>query len=148
MSELLQKWKNATGVIKEFDKWNDLPNSPARHGDDAFKISLAHCTPPTLTRAGQKTVGGTNYWRTETEVEKAILEWLVDNWDTVQLGVRKILQDKERQALLDCEEFVKEMRQTIDAAKFDNILTDPQFARPIQPPNAGKPEDFDDDIPF
>lgn len=143
MSELLQKWKNATTVLEEFDRWNNLPNGPKYRDSIKFNISQAHCVAPNLVRAGQQNCGGQNYWKTSKAVDSAILEWLVNNWDTVQKGVREILKDKEHQALLNCEQFVEEMQATIDNAKMQE-----RYTRSPMPPSAPKTEDFDDDIPF
>lgn len=119
MSNLMREWKDAENNLKAFEFWQNLPNTKDRNDRFSFQISKAHCKPPMLCRAGQHTTGGKNYWETEKAINQAILEYLVDNWDTIAPFIRYRLQEKERDALIQCQSFIDEMQAQITQAKED-----------------------------
>ena len=121
MSEQKVKtWKEAQQTRKGAESWNNLPSGP-KYQNDSFKISVQHCKAPVLMRAGQSHAGGQNYWETEKDFNKAILEWLVGNWSKVYPEVLEILKEKERKALKDCQEYVDTMQAMIDEAKVSEV---------------------------
>ena len=112
----VKEWKIAQRARQNAEAWQALPSGP-RYENDRFSISLVHCTAPMLTRAGQQSCGGKNYWETEKEFNHAILEWIVGNWQEVYLGVLDILKKKEVAALQDCQDYINQMQAMIDASK-------------------------------
>lgn len=116
MSEKIKVWQNAKNAVQQAKSWQLLPSGP-RYQNDSFSISIAHCKAPQLVRAGQQSCGGKNYWETEADFNKAILEYLIGNWTTVYPEVIKMMEEKERKALIDCQEYVDGLQNLIDQAK-------------------------------
>lgn len=115
MSELkIREWQAAKTAVKNAKYWHELPHGQSYASGDSFKISIAHCKAPMLMRAGQQTCGGQNYWETEATFNQAILEHLVEDWRNIYLKVIKILEEKERKALVACQEYVTEMQSLIN----------------------------------
>lgn len=114
-SNLIDIWQKEKSARKEAEKWNNLPNGP-KYQNDSFSLSVAHCKPPVLTRCGQQSHGGKNYWKTEEKFNKAILEYLVLSWDNIYPKILEILFDKERTALKACQTYIDKMQQLIDKA--------------------------------
>lgn len=109
----LKRYQKAKATRNEAQAWNALPDGPKYQGSK-FAISLPHCRPPKLIRAGQQTCGGTNYWETEHDFNLAILQYLVDDWDNVYPKVLEILRKKEQAALKDCQFFIDELQKAIN----------------------------------
>lgn len=117
MSEIMQIWNEAKSALAKVIAWQDLPNG-RKYQNHTFSISLAHCTPPKLQRAGQQSCGGNNYWETEKELDKAVLQFIVSNWDEIIYpGALAILQKAEIDALMDCQGHVDQMQDLINEAK-------------------------------
>lgn len=112
----INAWNIAQYDRQKAENWNALPNGK-RYMQDTFSISVAHCTPPKLVRAGQQSAGGQNYWETEEAFNTVILQWLVKNWNKAYPEIIEMMKDKENQALVDCQEYVSKMQQMIDQAK-------------------------------
>lgn len=112
----INAWNIARCDRQKAENWNALPNGQ-KYMQDTFSISVAHCTPPKLVSAGQKSAGGQNYWETEEAFNTAILQWLVKNWNKAYPEIIEIMKDKEKQTLVDCQEYVSKMQQMIDQAK-------------------------------
>lgn len=125
MSELMKRWKDAENNLKAFDSWQNLPKTKGRSERDSFGLNKAHCKPPVLCREGQHTTGGKNYWETEKATNQVILEYLVDNWDTIAPFIRSRLQEKETYALIKCQSFIDEMQTQITQAK-EGKTNDPE----------------------
>lgn len=51
----IENWENAKKTRINAEKWQDL------YKNDKFEISIAHCIPPVLYRAGQQICGGQSY---------------------------------------------------------------------------------------
>ena len=119
MSDQNVKFWQETKKSRELaERWNNLPNGPKyQNNHDSFAISIAHCKPPQLVRAGQQSCGGKNYWETDEKFSKAILEYLVNNWNSVYPEVMEIMKAKERKALLDCQEYVTNLQNLINGAE-------------------------------
>lgn len=109
-------WDKAKTAVQRAKAWQNLPNGP-RYENDTFAISLAHCKPPTIVRAGQRVCGGQNYWETEQEFNLAILEYIVKDWKEVYLKVMAIMEKKEKDALIDLQSYVDSMQNMINEAK-------------------------------
>ena len=116
MSTLLKEWQKKKEDLKKAREWNDLPSGP-KYENASFTISIVHCSSPTLVRAGQQNCGGQNYWNTPDAMNKAILAYLVANWERVWPEVEKILEVEERAALIACQSHVDEMQNAINAAR-------------------------------
>lgn len=115
-NQLLKNWQEAKRAKEEFIQWNNLPNGQ-KYMNDNFDISILHCTPPVLQRAGQQYQGGKNYWETSKEVGMATLEYLAKNWEDHFPKILEILEKKERENLLECQKFIDEMTEKINNAK-------------------------------
>lgn len=113
-TDKLKKWQSLRRSRKLAEQWQDLPNGQKYQKDDSFSISIAHSSRPKLTRCGQKTCGGKNYWETEKEMGDAILEYIVKNWGSIGNEVIEIMRDKEKSALKDCQEFIDKMQAAIN----------------------------------
>ena len=113
--EIVKKWQKASTARKAAELWQDLPNGQ-KYMNDTFSISKSHCKAPTLVRVGQKVVGGTNYWETGAEFNDAILTYLVDNWNAIYPDVVNIMAERERKALVDCQEYVTKMQELINSS--------------------------------
>lgn len=94
--QLVKEWQSAKNAVNNAKSWQALPNGP-RYQTDSFSISITHCVPPKLTRAGQQSCGGKNYWETEEAFNKAILAYIVNNWKDVYPEVLKIMERKNVQ---------------------------------------------------
>lgn len=116
MSEKMKLWQNCKNAVSAAKSWQALPSGPY-YQNDTFAISLAHCKAPQLVRAGQQSCGGRNYWETEEAFNKAILEYIVGNWQAVYPEVLKIMEEKERKALIACQDYVKGLQELIDQAE-------------------------------
>jgi hypothetical protein len=112
----IEKWQRCKTEREQAEEWEALPRGP-RYQNDKFEISIAHCKAPQLTRAGQQTSGGKNYWETGEKFNLAILEYIVDNWESISIDVLERLRQKEIAALRDCQQYVDEMQKLIDGAK-------------------------------
>ena len=113
MSKLIENWKTAKRAREDAEQWESLPCGRAYNGSK-FAISVAHSVPPRLVRAGQQVCGGPNYWETQKEFNAAILDWIVDNWDVVYSGSIEIMKQKEKAALIACQEHISAMQALID----------------------------------
>ena len=113
-NDLLKTWENKKRVVEDVESWNNLPKGP-RYGDDSFKISLIQSVAPKFQRCGQKSCGGKNYWESPEALNKAVLAWLVKNWDKVYPEVLDALKEAEVQALKDCQQWVDDMQAKINA---------------------------------
>lgn len=116
MSILIDNWRKAKNAREIAEEWNSLPDNTCKYGDTEFNISIAHSSGPVLIRTGQMRQGGNSIWKTESEFNKAILKYIVDNWDGIYPSVLKIMKDRENNALLDCQEFISEMQDLINSA--------------------------------
>lgn len=114
MSKLIDNYKLKKQERKNFETWNNKPNSENRYQNNEFAISIAHCKAPVLIRAGQHCQGGTNYWETENGINLVILEYLVENWDEIAPDILARLKAKEMEALKACQTFIDEMQAMID----------------------------------
>lgn len=116
MDERLKQWQDAKDTREAAEKWNNL-HGP-RYRNDDFEISIAHCTAPKLTRAGQQNCGGqTNYWETKPEFNLAILEYLIFHWKEIYPHVLEILKKKEQLALENCQSYIDEIQNIINYSK-------------------------------
>lgn len=113
--QLVKEWQSAKNAVNNAKSWQALPNGRA-YQNDSFSISLAHCVPPKLVRAGQQYQGGQNYWETEKEFNQAILAYIVNNWQTVYPEIIKIMEEKERTALIACQSYVDNLQSLITEA--------------------------------
>ena len=111
----IKNFSDAKRAVKAAEDWNNLPCGRRYKGDN-FEISIAHCKPPMLTRAGQQNAGGQNYWETKGAFNQAILEYLVSTWDDHYPKVLEILNTKERERLKECQSYIDEMQSAIDTA--------------------------------
>lgn len=113
--QLIKTWQSAKDAVSKAKSWQDLPNGKS-YQNDSFKISVAHCVPPKLTRAGQQSCGGKNYWETEEAFNKSMLEYIVNNWQNVYPEVIKIMEEKERTALIACQSYVNNLQSLVTEA--------------------------------
>lgn len=114
--EVIKNWQRKVIARKSAEAWQALPSGP-RYMNASFSISEVHCKAPVLVRCGQKSAGGTNYWNTDEEFNKAILSYLVKNWDSVYPEVLDIMKKAENRALLDCQEYVNKMQDLINSSE-------------------------------
>ena len=112
----VKDWQEKSAAVQAAKAWQRLPNGP-KYQNDSFAISIAHCKAPQLVRAGQQSCGGNNYWETGKELNQAILEFLVKNWNGIYPEVIKIMEDKEKAALLDLQSYVDSVQNLINIAK-------------------------------
>lgn len=113
-TKLIDNYNKAKSSRQKAKEWQDLPNCERYTKDHKFEISLAHCDPPGLTRAGQRYAGDNNYWKTESDFNKAILKYLVENWEDIYPSVLKKLKQKEQEAIQDCQSFIDDMQNMIN----------------------------------
>jgi len=106
-------YREKKNAVTAANAWNNLPNG-TRYQGDKFDISVAHCKPPKLCRAGQQSCGGRNYWETEEAFNNTILEYIVENWESIYPDVRQRMKDKEAKALQACQSFIDDMQSRID----------------------------------
>lgn len=120
MSELkLKVWEEKKRAVVEAERWNNLPKGQ-KYENNPFSVYASHSKPPMLMRCGQKVVGGTNYWESPKEMNSAILNYLVENWDSIYPEVIKAMRVEETKALQDCQTWVSEMQ-----AKIDEVVEEP-----------------------
>lgn len=113
--KLVNDWQAAKSATNKAKRWQNLPLGN-RYQNDTFSISVAHCQPPKLVRAGQQCCGGQNYWETEKEFNAAILEYLVSNWSEIYPSVISMMETKERQALIACQSYIDDLQKLIGDA--------------------------------
>ena len=118
MSELVVIWKEAKEARINAQKWNALPDGK-KYQTDKFDISLPHCTLPMLNRAGQQKCGGQNFWKTEKLFNRAILEYLINDWKDIFPQVIKRMCQAEEKALIECQTYVDELQANINEVKHD-----------------------------
>lgn len=117
-NDLVKRWSKARDDRRGAECWQKLDGKPDRiHGQPSFKISRVHCKVPMLMRCGQHTEGGQNYWESPDGLNAAILDYLVSNWESIYPVVIRIMEEKEREALINCQKYIDEMQQKIDEAK-------------------------------
>jgi len=114
----LVEYRKAKRAVEKAEEWNNLP-SGLRYQGDKFDISIPHCSAPKLTRAGQKYAGGQNYWDTDEELNLALLEYIIDNWDFIYQDVFSRLQDKESAALKKCQTFIDDLQKAINETEVE-----------------------------
>lgn len=114
MSRLLDEYNLKKQARKNFETWNNKPNSENKYQNSKFDISIVHCRAPILVRAGQHCCGGKNYWETEQDTNLMILEYLVENWSSIAPDILNRLKAKEKEALKSCQIFIDEMQEMID----------------------------------
>ena len=56
----IDQWQKAKRDREVAEEWNDLPDG-RKYQNDNFDISIAHCSKPKLTRAGQQSCRRKNY---------------------------------------------------------------------------------------
>lgn len=118
MSErLLKNWRDKKWAVEDAKEWNDLPNGKKYSENDTFKINVESSKAPRLVRCGQQYHGGKTRWETDPEFNKAILEYLVRDWDDHFPKIFEIMVRKEIEALRECEDFINEMKAEIDKVK-------------------------------
>ena len=115
MATPFEQWEAARRNRVYAEEWDNLPTGP-RYQGDAFSISKAHSTIK-LTRAGQQSCGGKNYWESPATLNDAILTVLIRRQKELIAEAIAELRERERVALVACEAFAEEMRQKIDSAK-------------------------------
>lgn len=118
MSDLINNWNKAKDNVLKAEQWQNLPNGRKYH-NDKFDISIAHCDSLKLVRAGQQVCGGNNYWKSPEALNNEILGYIMDEWESIYPKVLKRLQEKEKKALLNCQEYITEMQGLIDGAQFE-----------------------------
>lgn len=116
MDKRIEKWKKCQKSVELANDWEKLP-SGRKYDGDKFNISVAHCTPPILCRAGQQTCGGQAYWKTDKEFSQAILEYLVDGWSDHFPLIIERMKKQENVALLECQAYLDDLQLYIDKAK-------------------------------
>ncbi|MNQ73075.1 hypothetical protein D3C85_877980 [compost metagenome] len=114
--EVVKTWQRKANARKKAESWQALPRG-SRYMNDTFSISEANSKAPVLVRAGQKEAGGKNYWETEEDFNKAILSYLVKNWESVYPEVLEIMKKAEQKALQDCQEYVTKMQELINSSE-------------------------------
>lgn len=119
MSDLLKKWKDAKNAVQAAESWQNKPKSENRYDGTRFAISPAHSKSPMFVRCGQHYSGGENYWESPKELNEALKQVLLDDFDNMYAKALKILKEKERQALLDCQSFIDEMQELINGGDED-----------------------------
>lgn len=112
----IKEWKAAKQAVSSAKFWQNLPQGQSYSSGDSFEISIAHSKPPMLMRAGQQAAGGRNYWETDNLFNQAMLAYLVQNWSAHYPEIIKIMEQKERAALLACQTYVDEMQALISGA--------------------------------
>ena len=91
--EKLKKWQELKRARQEAESWQSLPKG-RRYSASKFEISIAHCRVPMLNRMGQQVCGGQAYWEASPEFNTAILETIVEEWDTFgDLVIKKMKAD-------------------------------------------------------
>jgi hypothetical protein len=108
------KWRKSVKNTREAREWNDLPNG-SRYQNDTFSISPTHSKAPVFVRCGQQHHAGQNYWNSPKEFNDAVMEYLIENFDTISSEAIKRLEQKESEMLKGCKEFVEEMKMLLEA---------------------------------
>lgn len=116
MKNLLENYERFKRDRKGAEAWNNLPNGPKYDSSTIFAISTAHCKAPLLCRAGQQSQGGETYWETDAPLNNAILRYIAEHWEEIWPSVLEIMQNKEENALLECQTFINDMQEAIDEA--------------------------------
>lgn len=112
------KYLELNSERKSAEKWSMMAKNGGGRNGDSFKISPIHSNIK-LTRCGQYDTGGKNYWESSKAFNEAMIQWICNNIDIVQEGALDIMRAKEKQALLQCEEFVNEIQKNIYFAKME-----------------------------
>lgn len=115
MSAKLDNYFKAVRDRETAEKWVRMAKDSTRNGS-SFSMSTAHSTMK-LTRCGQYSEGGKNYWETETAFNDAMLQWIKQNLDVVQAGAIGIMKQKEDESLRNCQAFLNEMQEKINEVK-------------------------------
>ena len=102
--------------VSEAVRWNELINSNQKYSKDAFEISIAHCEPPLLVRAGQHYAGDTNYWNSPEALNRAVLRVIVDSIDDIVIKAMAVLSEQESVSLKKCQCFIDDMQRKINVA--------------------------------
>lgn len=105
-------WQQRQRELSEAAYWNNLPKGP-RYQNDTFTISPAHSVVK-LTRTGQQSHGGKNYWESPDALNKALLEVIIKNASTLIPEAIALLKSHERAALLECKGWVAGMQAEIE----------------------------------
>jgi hypothetical protein len=99
---------------EDAEYWNNLPKGRL-YQNDTMGISVPHCGLK-LTRAGQQTCGGNNYWEAPKGLSEAILEVIAENPVVIESALEKLRQS-ERLALIACEQETRDRLADIEKAK-------------------------------
>ncbi len=94
------------------EAWNTLPAGP-KYTEGAFKISPAHCRIE-LTRAGQQSQGGRNYWETGRAFNSALIQELANHPEIIAGAIAR-LREAEHKALENCRTFAEGILADIES---------------------------------
>lgn len=117
MSEhLLKQWQEDRMALKKAKEWNDLPNGDKQNEYESFEISEWNCKAPRLVRVGKQNCVSKSDWETEESFNKMILRYLIKDWDNHYPKIIKMMEEKERNSLLECKTYINEMLNKIEDA--------------------------------
>ncbi len=110
-----EEYQKATRDFIEASEWNNLIKGRRYDSGSTFGVSVAHCEIK-LVRAGQQYRGGQNYWDVPKALGVEILN-LISSDPSILERAEKSLEQKAKQALIDCEDETKKRLVEIEAAK-------------------------------
>jgi len=126
MSErtVYSEWQSRQREVHAAEEWNNLPNGP-RYQNDSFRIMPTHSSIK-LTRGGQQSCGGKNYWESPDALNKALLAVIVKNSKQIIAEAIDLMRAEEQAALLGCKEWISGMQDEI--SQIENGAAKPEFA--------------------
>lgn len=110
--ERLKKYEVIVKDITNAKNWNNLPNGK-KYQNDKMWISVDHCTAPILVRIGQQYARGNNYWATDGAFNKAILRYLVHNWDEIYPKIIAIMDEDRISAIKELKSYVQTLNDIV-----------------------------------
>ena len=102
-----EEMQKAQQDTNKANKWMNLPNGPRYMKDDTFSIYIAH-SKIELTRCGQQNCGGTNYWKSPSALNKALLE-IISEDKSILSRAMDLVKDREQKAVANCRIFAAEL---------------------------------------
>ncbi len=114
MSDTMKDYEKAKQAHKDAVKWINLLGVKGRN-KEVFRLSEVHSSIPKLVIAGQFTTGGTNYWDSPSDLNKALLLVIHNNSTILLAEAMAILVEKEVLARRNCRKMCEELLQQISA---------------------------------
>ena len=114
MNTPYERYRERRAERESAEAWDTLPAGP-KYTENAFRISPAHCHIE-LTRAGQQSQGGRNYWETARAFNSALIQEIANHPEIIAGAIAR-LREAEHKALENCRAFAEGILADIESTE-------------------------------